>query len=1063
MATLSGVVSDSSGAGVPGAQVALESTLERAGRQTVTDSTGAYVIPALLPGSYQLTVKASGFETQTLTGVVLTSGQGATLNVTLGVAKAITEVNVKEAVPLLETTTSTVGGEVTSKEFTELPTLGRNFTTLIGILPGVVKLPAADTANFSVAGLGMNPSVYGQRQRDNEYILDGVPNFENLYSGVPMYPPPEAIAEMKVQSGMDSGAYGFASGANINVVTKSGTNEYHGDAWEFLRNDALNARSYFVPSVGAFKWNQFGGTFGGPLVIPRLVPKERAWYIFGYYEGIRFHSASNSFSLVPTAAELNGDFSADPPIYSPYTSTVAPDGSLASRQPFPGNQIPTKLLNPAALTIATLAYPLPNLPAGLIPGANFLETTPNINTSNQWSVRVDHQFSEKDSFFARISDENNPTTSVYLPAFTGLGVDHFTNLAVNDTHVFNPTFLVTGRFGLQRSVPNYFTHGPNIAAAAGTLAAFPPYEGKYDVIPPIYIPGYPSLADAPDFNGPEFFWSWAGGAQKIEGRHTISFGGSIKRDTFFTDCQTGTFEEFTPDQSGFGPGTGDALASFLLGLPESAGRGVGRTTGDMSGNAYSLYVQDTFRATPKLALNLGLRWDYASPMHNSFGSGTFQWETGQYYWDLTNPITGAPANIRRGLVPPDYRGYQPRFGIAYQITPKTVVRAAYGIFSETFGVNYGQTDQGNHGNWPFAFNQTLGSLNLTVPTAFLQNPFPGPPVPSPVPLGVLEAVNLWPATSRTGYVGEWSFTVQRQITPSLMAEAAYFGSHGVKMSGQIYDNTAVVPGTDAYQDRQKWPNFPAYIMNGYNEFSSWYDGLSMKLEKRTSKNLTFLIDYTWSKTMDEIDSLASVDNPLSPSVYANPTRFDLGSYKGPAGFDVRHVFNASYAYEIPVKSGNKWANAAIAHWSLSGIFSLDSGIPYVAYLDSDNENLGVPGSSGSYGEFPSLVGDPNAISKRTINEWFNTAAYVIPPFGTAGNAGKHTLYSDPEVNWDSAIYKRWPFGESRNVEFRGEFFDFLNSTTFSSPGVVLGTAQFGTISGTRQGGRQIQFSLKLHF
>jgi hypothetical protein len=483
----------------------------------------------------------------------------------------------------------------------------------------------------------------------------------------------------------------------------------------------------------------------------------------------------------------------------------------------------------------------------------------------------------------------------------------------------------------------------------------------------------------------------------------------------------------------------------------------------MSGNEYSLYVQDTFRATPNLTLNLGLRWDYASPMHNSHGSGTFQWETGQYYWDLTNPITGAPANIRRGLVPPDYRGYQPRLGIAYQITPKTVVRAGYGIFFDTFGVNYGQTDQGNRGNWPFAFDQTVGSLNLTVPTAFLQDPFPGPPVATSTPLGVTQALNLWPATSRTGYVGEWSFTLQRQITPSLKAEAAYFGSHGVKLSGQIYDNTALFPGTDAYQDRQRWPNFPAYIMNGYNEFSSWYDGLSLNLEKRISNNSAFLINYTWSKTMDDVDSLASVDNLASVSVYANPERFDLGSYKGPAGFDVRHVFNASYIYEIPLKSQNKWANAAIAHWSLSGIFSLDSGIPYVAYLESDNENLGVPGSSGSYGEFPSLISNPNAISHRTANEWFNTAAYVTPPFGTYGNAGKHTLYSDPEVNWDSAIYKRWPFGESRDVEFRGEFFNLLNLSTFLPPGVVLGTSQFGTISGTRQGGRTIQFALKMHF
>jgi carboxypeptidase family protein/TonB-dependent receptor-like protein len=1062
MATLSGVVSDSSGAAVPGAQVVLESTVEHASRQTITDATGRYVIPALNPGAYQLVVRAGGFETQNLTNIILSSGQGTTLNVTVTPAKTVTEVNVKEAPPLLETTTSTVGGEVTAQQFTELPTLGRNFTSLIGILPGVTMLPAPDTHNMSVAGTGLNPSVYGQRQRSNEYTIDGVPNLDVLYNGLPMYPPPEAIAEMKVQAGMDSGAYGFASGANINIVTKSGTNKYHGDAWEFLRNNALNARSFFIPNVGVFRWNQFGGTFGGPLVIPHLLSKERAWYFFGYYEGIRIHSASNYLALVPTAAELGGDFSGDPPIYNPYTSVAASDGSLVSRQLFGGNQIPSNLINQPALTIAKLAYPLPNLPPGLIPGVNFLNTTPNINTSNQWSVRIDHEFGRSDNFFARISEESNPTRSVGLPNLPSVSTSPSTNIAVNDTHVFSPTFLITGVFGMQRVNPRYYVGGPDIAKAAGTLAAFPPFEGTHDAIPPMCIAGYPSLCQCICFCGPGYAYTYEGGAVKTKGRHTISFGGSIKRNRVFGDCLTGTFECFACSQTALVPGSGDGLASFLLGLPEAAGRAVGHTAGDMSGNTYSYYLQDTFRVSPKLTLNLGLRWDYASPMHNSFGSATFEWQTGKYYWDLKNPITGAPPNIRRGLIPPDYRGYQPRLGVAYQINPKTVVRAASGVFSETFGVNYAQSALGGRGNWPYTFTQTLGNLNLTLPVAFLQNPFPGPPIPSPMPLGVIQGVNTYAPTSRTGYVEEWSFTVQRQIAPSLMAEAAYFGSHGVKLDGHIVDNTAIVPGTDPYQNRQRWPNFPPYTENEYNEFSSRYDGLSLKLQKRASKNLTFLIDYTWSKTLDNVDSLVSADNLAHrANTRVLPTRFNGNAFWGPAGFDVRNLFNASYSYEIPAKSKDKWTNAAIAHWSLSGIVSADGGVPYVVYLPHDNENIGTSGHRTT--EFPNLVGDPNSITQRTVNMWFNTAAYQIPAFGTRGNAGKHALYSEPEVNWDSAIFKRWPFGETRDVEFRGEFFNFLNGHTFDPPGAAIGTPQFGKISATRQNGRQVQLALKVHF
>jgi hypothetical protein len=1064
MATLSGVVKDPSGGGIPGAQVDLESTTEHSRRQTASDNTGAYVIPAINPGTYQLVVKASGFATQTLTDIVLTSDQGTTLNVTLVVGRNVTEVSVKEAPPLLETTTSTVGSEVTSTQFTELPTLGRNFTELIGILPGTVKLNPPDSYNLNPQSPVLDPSVYGQRQRDNEFTLDGVPNYENLEAGVPMFPPPEAIAEMKVSSGMDSGAYGWAGGANINVVTKSGTNQYHGDAWEFLRNDALNARSYFTyPSVTPFKWNQFGGTFGGPIVIPHLVSKRNAWYVFGYYEGVRLHERSQYTALVPTAAELNGDFSADPPIYNPYTSAVTPDGSLASRQAFTGNQIPSDLLDPHALAFSELMYPLPNLAPGVVPGANFLTQEPNNTTSNQWSVRADHQFGTKDNFYARYSDMSSPTYTAGPPALSSTATYHFTNMAVNDTHVFSPTSLVTLRLGMQRSLPNFYTNGPaNLASALGTQAAFPPFEGKYATIPPISIPGYPGVSNGPGINGPEFLWSYSADVQKMKGRHSLAFGGAVRRQTFFTDCLTGEFECFATSQtaSPVNPCSGDALASFFLGLPEAAGRTTGVTAGDMSGNAYSLYMQDTFRASPRLTLNLGLRWDYAAPLKNTFGSGTFQWENGVYYFDLKNPITGAAPNIRRGLISPDYRGYQPRLGVAYQFTPKTVVRSGFGIFSEAFGIQ-GQAQQGNHGNWPVAYGQTEPSLNLTLPTEFLENPFPGPPVATPVPLGVSQGVNAYVPTSRTGYVEEWSATVQRQITPSLGLEVAYFGSHGTKLGIQIVENVADVPGTGPVLDRVKWPNFPAYVENGYNEAMSWYDGLSLRLERKTSKNLTFLVDYTWSKTMDQVDSLTSVDNLANIAIFATPTRFDLGEFKGPAGFNVRHVFNASYIYEIPAKSQSRLVNSAIAHWSLSGIISADDGVPYVSYLSFDDENIGTV---GRYNEFPDVVGNPNSISNRSIYQWFNTAAYVIPPLGTAGTAGKYTLYSDPEINWDTSLYKRWPFSqETKDLEFRAEFFNFLNASTFNPPGTLVPTPQFGTISSTRQNGRQIQFALKFHF
>src|SRR5438094_7569278 len=304
MATLSGMVTDPSGAPIPKAQVTLRSATEQWSRQLLTDSSGAYDVEAIPPGTYALVVTKTGFDTKTITDIALGLGQGSALNVSLSVGKAVTQLTVSEVAPLLQTTTATVGAEVNSKQFVELPLLGRNFTTLIDVLPGVANIPRTDPfyTTSGVQGLAIAPAVYGQRPRDTYYSLDGAVNMEPNFSRIGMLPPPEGIAEMKVESGMATGAYGWASGANVNIVTKSGTREFHGDVWEYLRNDKLNARSFFSPVVGAYKWNQFGVALGGPLVIPRLLSKHRAWYVFGWYEGVRVHKSSNAFAHVPTDA-----------------------------------------------------------------------------------------------------------------------------------------------------------------------------------------------------------------------------------------------------------------------------------------------------------------------------------------------------------------------------------------------------------------------------------------------------------------------------------------------------------------------------------------------------------------------------------------------------------------------------------------------------------------------------------------------------------------------------------------------------------------------------------------
>jgi hypothetical protein len=892
-----------------------------------------------------------------------------------------------------------------------------------------------------------------------------------MENGLPFYPPPESIAEMKVQSGMDSGAYGWASGANINLVTKSGTHNYHADLWEFLRNDDLNARSFFSPAVGRLRWNQFGLTAGGPLVIPHLLSKEKGWYVFGWYEGIRLPSTSIGYSTVPTAAEYAGDFSNDPPIYNPYTSVVSTNGTLLSRSPFVGNQIPagaTTLCSPqptcfnsGAVTIAQGLLPPANLPQYSGPGGtDFVGTSSSDTTYDQWSTRVDHQFGKKDSFFGRYSDSRSDWTGVSFAAKYGyyFNYQRFTNISVSETHTFSSSFLLTIRYGQARMNWSNGTNGPDVADPAGMTAAFPYKAFGLNRIPGIYISnGAPAMGQGVGYYGPANLYDVPLDFQKIVGRNTLSFGVWYMRDHYKANNQSNSVVFSSIPTEGLTPGTGYGLASYFLGLPSDANRVIGNEEGNMITDFYSAYVQDSIRATRKLAFNLGMRYDYSPPAINTNGSATFVWETGQYVYDRKNPITGAPSNAPLGLIPPDKTNFQPRVGAAYQINPKTTARASYGIFKDIYGEN-SQSQQGNRGNWPYAVPDSIASENTGLPQYYMQNPFP-PFTGPPTPLACEQCLEIASPVSRTPYVEEWTASVQRQLTPSMMVQAAYFGSHGIHQIGQVIDNTALYPGTDNYLNRVRWPNFPVYIGNGYNEYPSWYDGLSLELRKTYSHNLSAMLAYTYSKSMDVQDGLGVYNTAASAYIVSN--RVDVNMRRGPASFNVPQRLTAAYTWDIPGKTGNKFADGAVAHWSFSGIVTYDSGTPYYVVMCADNANIGIfPGVCNT---LTNLVGNP-VLSHPTINEWFNTSAYQIPTYGTFGNAGKHALYSQSLANLDCALSKRWPFKETRNLEFRAEFFNAPNNVTFGYPGYVEDNpASFGKVSSTRQNGRQIQFALKLHF
>jgi hypothetical protein len=1055
--SLSGTISDPTGAPLANAEVTLSASERDSTRAAKTGPDGAYVIPTLSPGRYQLLVSAKGFESQQTQAFELSSGQAGSLNVTLRLASQSTRVVVQDTPPALQTTSASVGSVLSSKTISEVPLLGRSFLNAISLVPGTVPVPpAGSTTSHSPVGQSVMPSVFGQRQKDNNFMMDGVENRDPNLLGVAIYPPPEAIREMKIDSGVGSSAYGHASGATVDIVTKSGTTEWHGDAWEFLRNNVLDARSFFTPTVGAYRWNQFGGALGGPLSIPKLLSKERKWYVFGYYDGVRIRQAANALAYVPTQAQLSGNFAGFPPIYNPFSTTCA--GNTCTRTVFANNQIPTSLLNPSSLKVAQAIFPTPNLPAGQIPGSNYINTAGNTTDGNQWNIRADHQFGEHDSFFARYTGANNPSTGVGLPAISSSTSDRLNNAVVSDTHIFSPSFVATIRYGLTGVNYSSGTIVPSgLAQSSGLGAVFPAFHGS-EILPQISINGYAGVNSSAAVIGPVYQHSGIVDAQKVVGEHTVEFGGSVVHTGASLDDTTSTNVTFTTSQtSNFGARTGDGFASYLLGVPDSARRQIGGSSADVTTYGYNFYAQDTWRHG-RLTVNAGLRYDYNAPPVNSYGLVTFDYSKGVYVWDRTNPLTNAPANIQPGGIAPDRNNFAPRLGLAYQISPKTVVRTSAGIFYNSFGSNYIQASQSAKGNWPFSFPQAVAGLNATTVNAQLPNPFPGNPQGSATPLICSQCLNVETSSSRTPYVAEWTFSLQRQIGSNLTVEASYFGSKGTKLTAQIVDNTALVPGLNAYSTRQLYPQYAPYILNGFNEFGSWYEGGALRVERRFTGGLSFLLSYTYSKNIDYVDNLSN--GGVGGQVTSNPTRFTGSRNKGLAGFDIRNVLVLSNVWNIPGRTHHRILDAVVADWTLSNIFTFHTGLPYSVFLGSDVGQIGTVG--GRYTEYPNLVGNPSA-AVQTPAAWYNTLAFATPTTGTLGNAGRNILQSDSLINDDLAIAKNWQVRERARIEIRGEFFNLFNHANFGFPGQLLGTAQFGTVSSTLNPGRQVQVAAKIHF
>jgi hypothetical protein len=1114
--SLAGLVTDPSGAVIPSAKIALMGVDGSVIRSVTSREDGTYLIPTLLPGRYTLTVSVAGFEPQRTEPFDLTADKTAAINFSLKVATASTQVTVQDVTPVLQTTSESVGTTISASEMTSIPLLGRSFLNALSLAPGVIPVPpAGSTTNHSPVSQNVIPSVFGQRQKDNNFLMDGVENRDPNLLGVAIYPPPDAIQEMTVDSGVGSSAFGHASGATIDVVTKRGEPSYHGTLWEYWRNNILDATTFPTPTVGAYHWNQFGAEGGGPLLFPWLLHKSKKWYAYGYYEGVRIVAPANATFTVPTPAEVSGDFSADATsimadcktevvtdtsgnpfcalVFNPFV-TADPITGLRTRQPFNDNKIPSSLINSSAMAIADW-YPKPNYSlAGQ--NVNWITQAGTQTNGNEWDARLDHQFGEKNSFLARYTGASNPNSSVGLPGVNSHTTDQVVNAVASDTYVPTQTLVVTVRYGV--TGVNYITGNTipaGLAQSSGLGAVFPTFLGA-QILPPINFQNYSGIPVTDTTIGPVYQHSGIVDVQKTAGRHNISFGGAIinthevqgslaSTALGFAVKETGGLINSAPAYTGSTVSgcknsptltcvSGNDFASMLLGVPDSANRQLGGAVVDQRTYGYGLYVQDTWR-NGRLTLNGGFRYDFNAPPVNSYGMGTYYYEGDDYVFDQKNPITGAPATIRPGGITPDRNNVAPRFGIAYQLTPKIVVRSSAGIFYDSFGSNYIQASQSAAGNWPFSTPQNLSGLNGASDTinsknnyavdAQMPNVFANAPSPtgSATTTGCSQCLNVNPSSSRTPYVTEWTLSVQKQFGESLGVEAAYFGSKGTKLTAQMVDNIAATPSTNPTNSTQniRFPGVGAYVLNGFNEFNSSYNALAVRVQRQYSQGLSYLVAYTWSKNIDQVDNLSSGN--VFGTATENPTRWNGPANRGLAGFDITDVLSMTGTWKIPGQTRYRAVNSVVSGWELTDIFTLHSGLPFALYASGYPANVGEV--SGRQSEFANQTGDPH-IAKRTSGEWFNIGAFAQPTPGTFGNMKRNpaALKSDRLVDDAMTLGKMWNiFHESNQFELRGEFFNLFNHTNYAPPGQTVTSSSFGAISRTLENGRTVQLAAKIHF
>lgn len=1101
-ATLSGAVTDSSGGVVAGASVVVHNDATATDVRTVsTDTNGAFTVTNLPAGTYSVTVKLAGFRTYSASNVVLNVAQKRSLPVTLQPGQVSETVNVTESVVAVQTSSAAQAGTITGTQVRELQLNNRNFQQLVTLQPGVVSgLP--DVINFGISNV-TNVSVNGARVTSNNWTVDGADINDSGSNGTLLnVPSVDAIQEFTLGRSNYDAQYGRSGGGQVITATKSGTDRFHGDLYEFVRNDYFNANNFFSNLAGrprpTLRYNDYGFTVGGPLFVPKLYGRKVSkTYFFWSEEWRKTGQPSTLTATVPTTAQLNGSFAGD------LTSLKAPAGCLTYNAGTKTTQISPSCFSNNAKVYVSNVYS--KFPGNASNGTQYISNVVAINNYRQDLVRLDQNITDKIHFFGRYMQDTVPTTEPGglfagepLPGISSTATNApGKNVVANASWAISPTVVNEAAFNYSwGAITSNATGITNSPAFQQALSGGLPYSDPYGRISGVTISGFTGLAlpSAPYFErniDKNFYDNFS----KVWGSHTFRAGVTAQWMTKTENGPTNTAGSFSFQTTGGIAGSG--FANFLLGNAASFSQASRDIIPHLDYTNLEAYLQDDWKVAPRLTLNLGVRYSFfpapsdSNNLLNNFDPLLYNPANAP----LINPANGnfvagqsvVPSNYVNGIIfpqgdacsaaqaiapvtcspygsavnPNSNNNWGPRFGFAYDVRGdgKTAIRGGYGVY-------YDRTLNGLWEQNAFTEPPILRSTSITN-TSFDQ------------PLGGTTNVPLGPAAFdisgrpvfKVPSYQDWNFSIEQQLFRNTVFQIAYVGTKGTHLLGEIDANQpslAVRQANPTVNVNAIRPYLGySYFKDRTTDFDSNYNSLQVSLSRRIANGLNLGISYTWSKNLT--DNSADRDVPL-------PNTYDYRYSYGPATLNTPHVFIANYVYDLPFfKDQRGVVGHVLGGWELSGITTVESGQSLTVRQGSDPFNSAD--WNNAPGTYPGGIGiDPSPIAPRadlvpgvslegpkTVAQWFNTAAFTNA-VGHFGTAGRGIILGPHYQNWDAAAIRNFKFGERVSMQFRGEFFNVFNHTNFTQAGLIVNRAasNFGQVTAAHNP-RNIQLGLKLYF